>query len=122
MLALPVSFLPFDPNRDNKESDDEDDEEELTPESDEESNEDSVLDPIVNGDTNHESKHTPHIGGGVLLVREFFYLSDVCDTPKQTPLRVLFLHRKRIYKLSLVLMLVVVGANQMTIGNLSKMI
>jgi hypothetical protein len=70
MMALPVDFLPFDPNRDNKDSDDEYDEE-SSPESDEESSEDNLHDGITNGESNHEQKQTRHIGGGVLLVRKF---------------------------------------------------
>jgi hypothetical protein len=73
MMALPVGFLPFDPNRDNKDSDDEDDEE-SPPESDEESTEDILHDSIVNGENNHQHKSTRHIGGGVLLVRENLFI------------------------------------------------
>jgi hypothetical protein len=72
MMALPVDFLPFDPNRDNKDSDDEYDEE-SSPETDEESSEDNLHDGITNGENNHEQKQTRHIGGGVLLVRKFVY-------------------------------------------------
>lgn len=68
MMALPVTFLPFDPNRDNKDSDDEEDEDESCIESDEESNGDTLHDKISNGETNHKQKQSPHIGGGVLLV------------------------------------------------------
>ncbi|UJR20893.1 hypothetical protein I4U23_024002 [Adineta vaga] len=68
MMALPVDFLPFDPNRDNKDSDDEEEEEEESLlESDEESSEDNSHGAISNGNNNHERKQTPHIGGGVLL-------------------------------------------------------
>jgi hypothetical protein len=69
MIALPVAFLPFDPNRDYEvdescsESDDDDDE----------SNEDHLHDSISNGDNNHKRKQNRHIGGGVLLVNEIFY-------------------------------------------------
>jgi hypothetical protein len=80
MLALPVGFLPFDPNRDNKDSDDEDeDEDESCPESDEESSEDTLHDSISNGENNHEQKPARHIGGGVLLVRIIFYIHDSGD-------------------------------------------
>jgi hypothetical protein len=73
MMALPVGFLPFDPSRDNKDSDDEDDEE-SSPESDEELNEDTLHDSIVNGENNHQQKSARHIGGGVLLVREYIFI------------------------------------------------
>ncbi len=72
-MALPVGFLPFDPNRDNKDSDDEDEDESCL-ESDEESIENNLHDPIINGENNHERKSTRHIGGGVLLVRNCFFL------------------------------------------------
>lgn len=68
MLALPVTFLPFDPNRDNRDSDDED-EEESSSISDEESQDAILHDPIINGEKNHEQKPAHHIGGGVILVR-----------------------------------------------------
>ncbi len=71
-MALPVGFLPFDPNRDNKDSDDEDEDESCL-ESDEESIEVNLHDPISNGENNHERKPTRHIGGGVLLVRNCFF-------------------------------------------------
>ncbi|CAF1063191.1 unnamed protein product [Adineta ricciae] len=68
MMALPVGFLPFDPKRDNKDSDDEEEEEEeeeeLSPESDEESSGDNLHETMSNG---HGQKQTRHIGGGVLL-------------------------------------------------------
>ena len=68
-MALPVGFLPFDPKRDNKDSDDEEEEEEeeeeLSPESDEESSGDNPHETMSNG---HGQKQTRHIGGGVLLV------------------------------------------------------
>ncbi|CAF0987106.1 unnamed protein product [Rotaria sp. Silwood1] len=68
MMALPVGFLPFDPNRDNKDSDDDDeDDEESCSECDEESREDDLHDSISNGENNHEQQQTRHIGGGVLL-------------------------------------------------------
>jgi len=72
-MALPVGFLPFDPNRDNKDSDDEDEDESCL-ESDEESSEDNLHDPIINGESNHEPKPARHIGGGVLLVRYCLFL------------------------------------------------
>ncbi|CAF0733549.1 unnamed protein product [Rotaria sordida] len=66
MIALPVDFLPFDPNRDDEESDD--DESCLdTDDDDDESNNDHLHDPVINGDNNHERKQNRHIGGGVLL-------------------------------------------------------
>jgi hypothetical protein len=64
MIALPVSFLPFDPHRDNKDSDDE-----SCSESDEELSEDNVHDSINNSENNHEQKQNRHIGGGVILVK-----------------------------------------------------
>ncbi|CAF1251766.1 unnamed protein product [Rotaria sordida] len=68
MMALPAGFLPFDPSRDNKDSDDdEEDDEELCSESDEESRDDDLHDSISNGENNHGQKSTRHIGGGVLL-------------------------------------------------------
>lgn len=67
MIALPVAFLPFDPNRDNKDSDDEE-EEESSPESDEESSEDNLHPSMSNGENNHREKSARHIGGGVVLV------------------------------------------------------
>jgi len=72
MLAIPVAFLPFDPNRDSKESDDE-----SCLESDEESSEDILHDAISNGENNHEHKHIRHIGGGVLLVRKIFFVKKI---------------------------------------------
>ena len=69
MMALPISFLPFDPSRSTDDSDDED-EAELSPESDEESNDKNGHTPLTNGDNSHRSKANRHIGGGVLLVRE----------------------------------------------------
>jgi len=70
-MGLPVGFLPFDPNRDYKDSDDED---ESSPESDEESIVDSLHDTIINGENNHQPRPARHIGGGVLLVREHNFL------------------------------------------------
>ena len=68
MIALPVDFLPFDPNRDNKDSDDEE-EEESSPESEEEeSSEDNLHPSISNGENHHRNKSARHIGGGVVLV------------------------------------------------------
>lgn len=69
MMALPAGFLPFDPNRDSKDSDDEE-EEESSPESDEELVDDVLHDPISNGETNHQQKAARHVGGGVILVSE----------------------------------------------------
>ncbi len=74
-MGLPVSFLPFDPSCDNKDSDDEEDEE-LSPESDEESTADTLQDPVVNGENNHQQKSARHIGGGVLLVREYLFITN----------------------------------------------
>ena len=70
-MALPTSFLPFDPNRVDNESDDDDDEDdEILPESEEETNElNGIREKMTNGDVNHQEKKPPHIGGGVLLVR-----------------------------------------------------
>jgi hypothetical protein len=62
MIALPNDFLPFDPNRDNDESDGEEDE--SSSESD-----DELHDSISNGDNNHKQKQNRHIGGGVILVK-----------------------------------------------------
>ncbi|CAF4607858.1 unnamed protein product [Rotaria sp. Silwood1] len=70
MLALPVSFLPFDPNRDYEESDSDDElccETDDDDADDDESNDDHLHDSISNGDNNHECKQNRHIGGGVLL-------------------------------------------------------
>ncbi|CAF3961473.1 unnamed protein product [Rotaria sp. Silwood2] len=70
MIALPVDFLPFDPNRDHEESDN-DNEESCSAtdddDDDDESSEDHLHDSINNGDNNHERKQNCHIGGGVLL-------------------------------------------------------
>jgi hypothetical protein len=79
MLAIPVAFLPFDPNRDSKESDDDESCSECGDEDDDdESHEDHLLNSVTNGDNNHEEKQTRHIGGGVLLV------SEVLFSPKNT--------------------------------------
>jgi hypothetical protein len=74
MMALPVGFLPFDPNHDNRESDDEDEEEE---EIYAESDEDNSHGSISNGENNHEQKQARHIGGGVVLVRKNFNISEI---------------------------------------------
>ena len=63
MIALPIDFLPFDPNRDYEDSDVED--EESSSESD-----DDLHDSISNGDKKHDRKQNRHIGGGVILVNE----------------------------------------------------
>ena len=68
-MALPETFLPFDPNRDD-EDEEEDEEEESFPESDEESNDHIQSDSMTNGETNHQEKATRHIGGGVILVSD----------------------------------------------------
>jgi len=70
MMALPVGFLPFDPSRDNKDSDDEDDESCLESDDDDDG---LNADSINNGDNNHERKHKRHIGGGVILVNKVLY-------------------------------------------------
>ncbi|CAF4496822.1 unnamed protein product [Rotaria socialis] len=69
MMALPVDFLPFDPVRDNRDSDDDDDddEEESCSESDVEIKENNSHDSVMNGETHRASKRSRHIGGGVLL-------------------------------------------------------
>jgi hypothetical protein len=78
MIALPVSFLPFDPHRDSKDSDDE-----SCSESDEELSEDTVNDSINNGDNNHDKKQNRHIGGGVILVRILSFILRE-SSPKQS--------------------------------------
>ena len=69
MIALPVDFLPFDPNHDNE---DMDDEEETSSENDEDLNEDNRHNSIENGENNYDQKQTQHIGGGVVLVSLLF--------------------------------------------------
>lgn len=66
MLALPAGFLPFDPNRDNENSDDESLSE--SP-GDEES-----LDDLLHASDIHEKKQKHHIGGGVILVCDTMFL------------------------------------------------
>jgi len=77
MIALPVAFLPFDPNRDYTESDnDEDDESCFESDDDDRLNADPLHDSINNGDNNHVRKHKRHIGGGVILVSEVLYIME----------------------------------------------
>jgi hypothetical protein len=72
MIALPIGFLPFDPNRDYEESDVEDDE--SSSESD-----DDLHDSISNGDKKHERKQNRHIGGGVILVTKVSDFKKIFD-------------------------------------------
>ncbi len=55
-MALPVAFLPFDPNCDNK--------------YDDESNEDNLHDSISNEESNYQQKPARHIDGRIPLARK----------------------------------------------------